>query len=138
MTWRALPISQRHRCLSRMLNSGDWQAIAEVLGVILVILNGLGGMFLYRMQASFVTRGEHNTMGGRVSAVEDEIDTVKLNIGKLVTTEEMSALYTRLSAVEQNTATIAGRLAGISEQVGATNHMLNLLVKSGLEGSKRT
>ena len=115
----------------------DWQAAAEILGVLLLFGNVLGGAFIYRMQASFVTRAEHSKMSDRMDAAEDKVDGIDKAMSRLVTTEEMGSIYNRLGNVENLTATMNGRLAGISELLGSTNHMLGLLVKNELEGSKR-
>jgi hypothetical protein len=120
------------------MNAADWQAAAEVLGVLLVLGNVLGGMFIYRMQASFVTRSEHNKMGDRMNAVESEIGDINTSMARLVTTEDVAPIYTRLGNVEQQTSRIVGRLDGLGDLLTGTNNMLQILVKNEIEqGGKK-
>lgn len=119
-----------------MLNSGDWQAIAEVLGVVLVIANGLGGMFIYRMQASFVTRAEHSAMGGRIDAVEGQVDGVNQKISTLLTATKADEMFNRISAVEQQGSRMLGEMVGIHQQLTAATNMLQMLVQNEIEGGK--
>jgi len=119
-----------------MLNSGDWQAIAECLGVILVIANGLGGMFIYRMQASFVTRAEHGAMGKRIDVVEDQVNGLDKKIGTMLTATKADEMFNRIGAVERQGAELLGEMSGINKQLSAANNMLQMLVQNEIEGGK--
>ncbi len=117
-----------------MWSSGDWQAAAEVLGVLLVVLNMLGGMFIYRMQASFVTRAEHGKMADRLEDVEEKVDSIDKNMGKLLTSEQAAALGARIGVVEQQGQRMLGEMDGINRQLTSANNLLQMLVENEVKG----
>jgi len=118
------------------MNAQDWQAAAEVLGVLLVVLNMLGGMLIYRMQANFVTRAEHHAMGGRLDEAEDKIGQIDKQIAGLFTNDKAQQLYDKMSKVEQQSAALLGQMPALEKAISALSHQTNLLIENGLRQSK--
>jgi hypothetical protein len=119
------------------MSAQDWQASAEVLGVVMVLFNLLGGLFIYRMQASFVTRAEHAKTSERIDKSEQDITRIDVQMGKMLTNDGASDLFKRLGVVEQQGAKVVGQMEGIQDQLEAANHMLQLLVKNEIDGNRR-
>jgi hypothetical protein len=122
------------------MDAQDWQAAAEVLGVLLVVLNMLGGLFIYRMQANFVTRAEHSAdqkhVGGRLDEAEDKIGQIDKQIAGLFTNEKAQLLYEKMSAVQAQSAALLGQMPALERAISALSHQTNLLIESGLRQSK--
>jgi tetrahydromethanopterin S-methyltransferase subunit G len=119
-----------------MWTSGDWEAAAEWMGIALVILNLVGGALIYRMQAGFVTRAEHNNTVKRLDGVEDEVDGIKVSMAQLLTQAGAEELSRRIGVVEQQGAKIIGEMTGIHSQLKPINNMLEMLVQNELKGNK--
>jgi hypothetical protein len=114
------------------MNAEDWQAAAEVLGVVLVLANILGGMFIYRMQASFVTRNEHRNMGVRVDGVEANVTRIDKTISGLFTNQDAEQLKDKMGMLATQNATLLGELPGLKAAINQFNHQLNLLIQNEL------
>ncbi|MFP5250228.1 MAG: hypothetical protein ACLGP3_10425 [Acidobacteriota bacterium] len=123
------------------MNAQDWQAAAEILGVVLVLGNVIFSAAMYRMAAKFVTRSEHSTehaqMRERLEKVEEEVEDIAKGMGQLVTTDQAAEIYRRLGGVEQQTAKMVGQLGGIETQLNGVSHMLQMLVQNEIEGSRK-
>ncbi len=102
--------------------------------MLLVVLNMLGGMFIYRMQASFVTRAEHGKMADRLEDVEEKVDSIDKNMGKLLTSEQAAALGARIGVVEQQGQRMLGEMDGINRQLTSANNLLQMLVENEVKG----
>ena len=114
------------------MNAEDWQAAAEVLGVLLVVLNALGGLFLYRMQASFVTRGEHHAMSERIEIVENSVTTINQTISGLFTNEKAEKLYEKMGEVQRQNSQLLGALPGLQDSIKRLSHQTDLLIQNEL------
>ena len=131
------------------MTAEDWQAGCEVLGVLWILANAIFIGLYYRLLASFVTReehakmvvrgdAEHAKMSDRVGTVEDRVDAINGQIGRLATTDDLGEVYNRLGAVERQGAEVLGKMGGIHDQMNAANNMLQMLVKNELDGAHRS
>lgn len=114
------------------MNAQDWQAAAEVLGVVVLVGNLLGGMFLYRMQASFVTRAEHHEMGGRLELVEADVTKINQTISGLFTNKDAEQLKEKMGDLATQNATLLGEIPGLRDAIKALTHQTNLLIQNEL------
>lgn len=120
-----------------MMNAEDWQAAAEVLGVLLIVLNGLVAMFIYRMQARFVTRAEHHAFAGRLDAVEDEVSDIRTTMAGLFTNDKADALVREMSEVKQQNAKLLGQLPEVNSSVARLSHQVDMLIQNELDGRRK-
>lgn len=117
------------------MNAQDWQAAAEVLGAVVLLGNLLGGLFIYRLTAKFVTRAEHHTMGARLEEFEEKVGVINQTISGLFTNEKAQQLYDKMGSLATQNAQLLGELPGVREQLKAFNHQLNLLIQNELNQS---
>jgi hypothetical protein len=124
------------------MNAGDWQAAAEVFGVILVVANIAFNALLYRMAAKFVTRKEHTDqhllMQNKLVEVEGNVEDIQKKMGGLVTNDQAAEIYRRIGTVENQGSRMIGQLGGMETQLGGINNMLQLLVKNELDGGRKS
>lgn len=89
-------------------------------------------MFIYRMQASFVTRPEHHALGARVNEVEDKVGTINQTISGLFTNKDAEQLKDKMSALAVQNATLLGEIPGLRENIKALAHQTGLLNQHAL------
>ncbi len=92
----------------RPVNASDWDAIAEVGGLVIVMGSVLGTIAFALLRMRFVTRDEHDKSHKGLSL---RIDGVELGLGEKVGKEDMSLLNNRLYACEQQLSETKVKLA---------------------------
>lgn len=90
------------------MNASDWDAIAEVGGLVIVMGSVLGTIAFALLRMRFVTRDEHDKSHKGLSL---RIDGVELGLGEKVGKEDMSLLNNRLYACEQQLSETKVKLA---------------------------
>ncbi len=114
------------------MNAQDWQAAAEVFGVILVLLNLVFAGIMYRMQAKFVTRAEHSMLEGKVGEIDGKIDEIEMAISGLFTNANADNLKAKMQELAVQNARLLGELPGLHESIQALAHQTRLLNQHAL------
>jgi|GEM_PF-3206325 predicted nucleic acid-binding Zn-ribbon protein len=114
------------------MNAQDWQAAAEVFGVILILLNLTFAGVMYRMQAKFVTRAEHSVLEGKVGEIDDKIDQIETAMAGLFTNKDADNLKGKMQELAVQNARLLGELPGLHDSIQALAHQTRLLNQHAL------
>lgn len=107
------------------MNANEWQATAEIVATVFVVVGSLAGIGLKLLQTRFVTRGEHELLCGR-------LDTVETGMGETVKKKDLDIFSARLHAVEAGLAENSGLQRGTQNSLQSVERLLNIVIDNGL------
>ncbi len=110
----------------------DWQGVSALIGVVMAMIGVAWAAMRQALGRSFVTRGDHAELGGRMGRVEGRVEKVERQMETLPTGAEINALTDRVARVETGIGVIGAEMRGTHEAVKRVEHMTDLILRDRL------
>jgi hypothetical protein len=98
----------------------NWTAVAAIMGVVVTLAGFCVWLLRARFQGDFASRGDVADLGERMGKIETRLRDTP-------THADVSALSTRLAAVETGVAVVSAELRGIRDGVTRIEHAVRVL-----------